>query len=88
MSCLASRRLSHDRPDSGRPRVRRWLQAIALGAAACSAGGCMKPLFPPDTPRTQFETYDRMRSKYVPLEEPDVFGTPQPALRARLGHQK
>lgn len=48
-------------------------------------GGCVKPLFPEDTPRTQFETYDRMRSRFVPLEEPDVFGTPRPALRARLG---
>jgi hypothetical protein len=25
-----------------------------------------------------------MRQRYVPLEEPDVFGNPQPALRARL----
>jgi hypothetical protein len=45
-------------------------------------------LFPSDLPRNQFETYDRMRQRYVPLEEPDVFGTPQPALRARLGQQQ
>lgn len=47
-------------------------------------GGCQKALFPKDAPRTQYETYDRMRSKSAPLEEPDVFGQPQPALRARL----
>jgi hypothetical protein len=29
-----------------------------------------------------------MRQRYVPTEEPDVFGTPQPALRARLGQQR
>ena len=46
--------------------------------------GCYKPLFPRDATRTQFETYDLMRHRYQPLEEPDVFGNPQPALRARL----
>jgi hypothetical protein len=46
--------------------------------------GCQKALFPKNEPRTQFEVYDRMRSGYVPLEEPDVFGKPQPALRSRL----
>jgi len=25
-----------------------------------------------------------MRGEYTPAEEPDVFGNPQPALRARL----
>jgi len=46
--------------------------------------GCHKPLFPKDQPRTQFELYERVRGNYTPLEEPDVFGNPQPALRARL----
>ena len=46
--------------------------------------GCQRALFPADSPRTQFELQDRMRGHYVPLEEPDVFGRPQPALRARL----
>jgi hypothetical protein len=73
---------------------RRLRRLVTLGtlllasAASLSLGGCYKPLFPPETPRTQFETYDRMRSRYVPLEEPDVFGTPQPALRARLSRQE
>lgn len=47
-------------------------------------GGCQRALFPESSPRTQFETYDRMRQRYVPTEEPDVFGNPQPALRERL----
>jgi len=47
--------------------------------------GCQKSLFPKQAPRTQFETYDLMRQRYVPLEAPDVFGEPKPALRARLG---
>jgi hypothetical protein len=50
--------------------------------------GCVKPLFPKNAPRTQFETYDRMRNSYTPLEEPDVFGNPQPALRARLSQPR
>jgi hypothetical protein len=47
-------------------------------------GGCQRALFPESAPRTQFETYDRMRQRYVPTEETDVFGNPQPALRERL----
>jgi len=55
---------------------------LVLAALACT--GCQRVLFPENLPRNQFETHDRMRQRYVPLEEPDVFGTPQPALRARL----
>ena len=47
-------------------------------------GGCQRKLFSEKDPRTQFETHDRLRQKYTPIEEPDVFGQPQPALRARL----
>jgi hypothetical protein len=60
------------------PRV---VLAVLLPAFAV---GCAKPLFPDNAPRTQFEKFDAMRSGAVPKEEPDVFGTPQPALRARL----
>jgi hypothetical protein len=67
--------------------LRRTTLVLATAAACATLGGCMKSLFPSDLPRTQFETYDKMRQRYVPLEEPDVFGTPQPALRARLGQQ-
>lgn len=63
------------------PRSRR--PALALLALA-TAAGCQKPLFPENAPRTQFERFDTMRSGAAPTEEPDVFGTPQPALRARL----
>ncbi|MCE2883841.1 MAG: hypothetical protein LW806_02935 [Planctomycetaceae bacterium] len=62
--------------------------ALCVGLAATTfATGCAKSLFPSDMPRNQFETHDRMRQAYTPLEEPDVFGTPQPALRARLTQQ-
>ncbi|MHC4414273.1 MAG: hypothetical protein ACYS0G_03205 [Planctomycetota bacterium] len=49
--------------------------------------GCQRALFPKDTPRTQFEMHERMRTGFVPLEQPDVFGKPQPALRARLSQR-
>ncbi|MHC4217952.1 MAG: hypothetical protein ACYSU7_05795 [Planctomycetota bacterium] len=63
--------------------MRRAAVIIALLAGVLLAG-CQKALFPKNEPRTQFEVYDRMRAAYVPLEEPDVFGKPQPALRSRL----
>ena len=58
--------------------------AAILVLSGTLVAGCQKPLFPEDEPRTQFELHDRMRSGYAPLEEPDVFGNPQPALRTRL----
>ena len=60
------------------------LGAILAAASLAAAAGCQKPLFPESAPRTQFEKFDSMRSGSAPTEEPDVFGTPQPALRARL----
>jgi hypothetical protein len=71
---------------SERPKT---LLACVLAALVLVAtgGGCQKPLFPEGTPRTQFDAHDRMRNQEVPLEEPDVFGNPQPALRARLGRR-
>jgi len=69
-----------------RPRGLVLITLIALAAVSLSTlGGCQRALFPKKAPRTQFETYDLMRQRYVPLEAPDVFGEPKPALRARLG---
>lgn len=62
------------------PAVRTAVSA----AMVLGLGACAKPLFPENAPRTQFETFDSMRSGAAPAEEPDVFGRPQPALRARL----
>ena len=66
----------------------RRLSLLILLLAAGSLCGCQRVLFPKDQPRTQYETYDRMRNGYMPLEEPDVFGNPQPALRARLSQSR
>lgn len=62
----------------------RALSAVFACAAVGLGAGCYKPLFPKDAPRTPFERYERVRGEYIPLEQPDVFGNPQPALRARL----
>ncbi len=66
-----------------RPSSRLALAAVFV-AANTVLGGCHKVLFPKKEPRSQFENYDNMRQKYVPMEVPDVFGKPQPALRQRL----
>lgn len=65
-------------------RRARALSTALLLAAPPVLAGCQKALFPKDMPRTQFEKHDHVQGLYIPLEEPDVFGKPQPALRARL----
>lgn len=80
--CALSTRVSHTCW-----RHARWA-ALFAALVFCGASGmlgCQKSPFVADTPRTQFELHDRLHNRYVPLEEPDEFGTPQPALRARLG---
>jgi hypothetical protein len=62
----------------------RMLAAAAAIASLAASGGCRKVLFPKDAPRSQFESYDTMRQRFVPMETPDLFGKPRPALRARL----
>ena len=69
--------------DGGAMRARTRLVVLAV-LGAVSAAGCNKPLFPENSARTQFETYDRLRQQSTPLEEEDEFGQKRPALRARL----
>ncbi|MHC4809133.1 MAG: hypothetical protein ACYTEV_02055 [Planctomycetota bacterium] len=64
--------------------VPRALVAGALVAAVVLGAGCQRSLFSRNESRTQFERFEMMRGEYRPAEEPDVFGNPQPALRARL----
>ena len=65
-----------------RRSVASWRGATVVIVLATA--GCQQTLFPPEAPRTQYEKYDRMRNRYTPTEEPDAFGNPRPALRARL----
>lgn len=73
------------------PRVRSLGTTIRRGGGVALAllmgAGCQKTIMVDKSPRTQFENYRVMRQQFVPLEEPDPFGTPKPALRARLSTQ-
>lgn len=67
------------------PSAPRWLLPLSLVVAALATTmGCHRKLFPANQPRTQFETYDRLRAQDSQTEETDVYGRSQPALRARL----
>ncbi|MBT8484220.1 MAG: hypothetical protein HKO59_08475 [Phycisphaerales bacterium] len=68
--------------------MRRRLRCIVLVGLALVTAGCQRSLFPDKSTRTQFDTYDLVRQRYVPTEEPDVFGKPRPALRARLSQSR
>jgi hypothetical protein len=60
------------------------LWCVTAVAAPLVAAGCQKVLFPASEPRTQYQRADTLRDRFTPLQEPDVFGNPKPALRARL----
>jgi len=62
----------------------RLLAIVAMVASLWVAGGCEKPLFPNDMPRTQYERYDRLRGRTVPAEQQNAYGGTEPALRERL----
>ena len=57
-----------------------WAGVVVLTGIS----GCNKPLFPENTPRSQFERYDALRGRERPTTEPGPFGVAQPALRERL----
>lgn len=68
-----------------RPQHKVWW-VVCVGTLAMVTG-CQKVLFPADEPRTQYQKADQLRDRFTPLVEPDVFGNPKPALRARLAPQ-
>ena len=65
--------------------MRKILAILLLVALLPALSGCGRSLFADNKlDNTQFDGPDRMRGDYRPQTEPDVFGAPQPALRARL----
>jgi len=58
-----------------------------VAAFLATLAGCQRPLFNDKDPRSQFDTYDKLRQQNQSLLVPDEFGNPQPALRARLSPQ-
>jgi hypothetical protein len=63
-------------------------RGLLLAGVFCLAGvflgGCEEPLFTSDLPRTQYERYDRLRGRYVPMERMSARGGTEPSLRDRL----
>ncbi len=57
---------------------------VALGLIALSAPGCEKPLFAPDSERSQYDRYDAIRGQSAPPYVEDEFGRRHPNLRGRL----
>jgi hypothetical protein len=56
-----------------------------MGASSLAGiGGCQKPLFPKDEPRTQYDRYDAIRGELPDARVTDRHGNPQENVRARL----
>lgn len=62
-------------------------RSVVVISLLAALAGCQRPLFNDKDPRSQFDTYDKLRQQNQSLLVPDEFGNPQPALRARLSPQ-
>lgn len=60
------------------------LVPLALLAGVLALGGCQDPLFPKDTPRSQYSRYEALRGRERPDKQINTFGREEPALRERL----
>ncbi len=60
-------------------------QSLCAAAAVCiGAGGCEKPVFTPDEPRSQYDRFDAIRDQRAPSYVFDEFGARRPNVRQRL----
>ena len=83
--------MNQSNTESGSLASRTAMATLCTTVVVVLFGGlsaCQKSLFPDNTPRTQFETHDRLRNRNVPLEKPDAFGRMNPALRERLSRRQ
>ena len=64
--------------------MRRLLWALPLVLGGACLGGCQKPLYPQNSPRSPYERYLTLRGDYRPPVETDAYGIERPALRQRL----
>ena len=69
---------------SSKTVVRSLMSVCSVLFLLSMGGGCQKKLFNEKVPRNQFEVHDQLRQDFTPMEVPNAFGEPQPALRARL----
>jgi hypothetical protein len=69
-----------------RPAIhRRRDLAAGVGLVALLAlAGCQKPLFPANSPRTQFDRFDEVRNQSAPQYVQDEFGRRRPNIKGRL----
>jgi len=79
--------MKHDNRLPHAPSMHHKLWGAGCMSALAMVMGCQKVLFPADEPRNQYQKTDTLRDRFTPLQEPDVFGNPKPALRARLAPQ-
>jgi hypothetical protein len=70
-------------------RAARSVGAVVVVLTVSAAlPGCVKPLFPTGSVRTQFETYDVVRNQHEPDFFYDEYGRRTPNLRGRLRTNK
>ena len=69
-------------------RTSSWLTPVVLALATLVSltplGGCEKPVFTPDEPRSQYDRFDTIRDQRAPSYIYDEFGARRPNIRQRL----
>ncbi len=73
--------MSHTRSKFNRAAL---VLLIAVPVSTLVLGGCEKPVFTPDEPRSQYDRFDAIRDQRAPSYVFDEFGARRPNIRQRL----
>ncbi|MCW5853841.1 MAG: hypothetical protein KIT87_27485 [Anaerolineae bacterium] len=65
-------------------KYKQILVLAALSTGFLALGGCEKPLFPEDMPRSPYERYQVLRGQQRTAVRENTFGGKEPAIRERL----
>ena len=65
-------------------KVTAVMLLVALTGVLFGTTGCEKPLFPADTPRSQYERYEQLRGEKRQTVRKNAYGYEEPNLRERL----
>jgi len=81
---IASSRVTNGTDRNSATRSMARCVGLCLMGIAAVFGGCEKPVFTPEEPRSQYDRFDAIRDQRAPSYVYDEFGSRRPNIRQRL----